>query len=123
MVCRSYSSRGVMNDQVAILQVRGHGEPPLRGYVFVVADRHAGEIIAVAVVVAFADHIRLIQALSVAVHRSVLQMDPVARDTHDAFDHVETWLRRGDEDEDIAVTRLTIGNQLADPTGSRGQHH
>src|SRR5664279_3846919 len=109
--------------QIAVLHVRGHGEPPFRRYVFVIADGHAGEIIAVPVVIALADDIRLIQAFSVAVHHAVLQMNPVARDTHDAFDDVETGLRWRDEDKDIAVTRLTIRNQLADPTGCWGQRH
>src|ERR1022692_4902787 len=109
--------------QVAVLQVRGHGEAPLRGYVFVIADRHAGKIIAVAVVITFADDVGLIEAFSVAVHRSVLEMNPVAGDAHDAFDHIEAGLGWGNEDENVAVTRLTIGNQLADPTGFRGQQH
>src|ERR1019366_793007 len=111
------------HDQVAILHMRGHGEAPLGGHVFVIADRHAGKIIAVAVVIAFADDVGLIEAFSVAVHGSVLEMNPVARNTHDAFDDVEAGPGWGDEDEDVAVRRLTIGNQLADPTGFWGQQH
>lgn len=68
-------------------------------------------------------HVRLIQLFAIAIHHAVLKMNAVTGQTDNALHDIEPGLRRRNEDKDIAVTRLAIRNEFADPFRRRRQQN
>src|SRR5581483_2590269 len=103
---------------VFALDVGTHQQPPLRSYIGF-RGRNRRKIIAVRVVVVFADDVGLIQLLSIAVHNPITQVNAVSGYPHYALYHVKARLGWREKDDDVAVARVTIRNYRSNPVGRR----
>ena len=57
------------------------------------------------------DDVRLVEFFAIAIDDAVAKVNAVARNSNDAFDHVEPSFGGREEDHDIASVHLAIGKQ------------
>ena len=103
------------NHQLAILEVRGKRVAPGRVQAVVIGRWNGREVIAIAVVGSVADDEGRFELLAVAINDAVLKLDAVTRYSDDALHDVQTGLGRRNEDKDVVMPRVAIGNQRANP--------
>src|ERR1700684_74754 len=97
------------NNDLAILDIVAHLDPPVRIHSRVGVELGGKLIAEIILIRAFKDRERLNLLLSVNADNAILQMDAVPGNAHHALDYVIRWVERKMEDDDIAAAPLPIG--------------